>query len=52
MAKLGRFDLMLLIKVKISTIAYCRNQLGYNIVCLIAPIASADGVQADVALVL
>ena len=49
---LGGFDLMVLTKTKISTMAYCWNQLGCNIVCSTARPASAAGLQGGVGLVL
>ena len=43
--KLGGFNLMVLTETNISTAAYCRNWLGYDIACLPAWTTSSGGAQ-------
>ena len=50
--KLGRFDLMVVTKTKISMAEYFRNRLGCNIFCLTDRPASAGGAQGGMVLVL
>ena len=49
--KLGGFNLMVITKIKISTMVFFWNCLGYNIFCSTARPASAGGAQGGVDLV-
>ena len=49
--KRGGFDVILLTKTKISTAAYCRNWLGYEVTCLTVQPSRSGGYQGGVGLV-
>ena len=50
--RLGNYDVMLLMKTKISDTVYCKNHLGYAFVCLRATPTAAGGVQGGIGLVM
>ena len=47
----GGFDMMILTDMKISTMAYCKNRLGYEVTCSTARPNSAGGSQGSVGIV-
>ena len=49
--EIGGFDVMILTKTKISTSAYCRNQLGYEVNCLTAQPTRTGEAQGGVGIV-
>ena len=48
---IGGFDVMLMTETNITDQAYCRNRLGYSVVCLPEITTTAGGVQGGVVLV-
>ena len=48
----GNYDLMLLTETNIMDAVYCRNRLGYYVVCYKATVTSDRGAQGGVGIVL
>ena len=51
MVELGGFDVMVLTKMKISTMAYFQNRIGYEVTCLAVQPSSAGVAQGGIQLV-